>query len=140
MTLQAPEHLRGDMRDRPAHIREERRQWVASATSQGISRVRIQKALGIFQAPPQTRPKRDRKGLLPLEAPQHLTGRMSRWTPQATRDERTTWAMDQAAKGYCSTDIAAALGIAQQNAWQILADAGWDAWAEQRAKARGDAA
>ena len=62
MTLQAPEHLRGDMRDRPAHIREERRQWVASATSRGISRVRIQKALGIFQAPPQTRPKRDRKG------------------------------------------------------------------------------
>ncbi|AZV00259.1 hypothetical protein [Paracoccus kondratievae] len=46
-----------------------------------------------------------------LTAPDHLRGRMSRWTPQELRDERAAWIMARAAEGRQQNDIAAALGI-----------------------------
>lgn len=85
-------------------------------------------------------PKRIRAGLPPLVAPAHLAGRMSKWTPQALRDERSQWAADQGRKGYASNDVAVALGIGQQNAYQTMIAGGWDAWADQRAKAKHGAA
>ena len=87
-------------------------------------------------------PKRIRAGLPPLVAPAHLMGRMTKWTPEAIRDERTQWAVQQGRAGYSSGDVGAALGIAQPNAWNIMILGGWDAWAHRRrsqtqVKARG---
>lgn len=84
---------------------------------------------------PVTIPKRIRNGLAPLVAPHHLRGRMTKWTPQEVRDERTRWAVEQGRKGYSSGDVGAALGIAQRNAWRVMVLGGWDAWVEQRARA-----
>ena len=81
-------------------------------------------------------PKRIRAGLPPLTAPAHLAGRMTKWTPEAIRQERTQWAVQQGRRGYSSGDVGSALGIAQRNACRIMILGGWDAWAEQREKAR----
>ena len=82
-------------------------------------------------------PKRIRAGLPPLAAPAHLTGRMSKWTPQALRDERAAWSADQGRMGYSSGDVAVALGIGQANAYQAMVQGGWDAWASHRAQHHG---
>lgn len=47
MTLQAPEHLRGDMRNADQAITIERREWVSSALHQGHTWQQISDALGI---------------------------------------------------------------------------------------------
>lgn len=67
-----------------------------------------------------------------LTAPDHLTGRMSKWTPKETRDARTAWAMEAKRTGHSTSIIAAALGIRERNAFAILKAAGWDAWADKR--------
>ena len=82
-------------------------------------------------------PKGIRKGLPPLVAPAHLAGRMSKWTPEALRQERTVWAAEQGRKGYSSYEVAAALGIAQTNAHAAMTAGGWDAWADKRAQHHG---
>lgn len=70
-----------------------------------------------------------------LVAPPHLRGRMTRWTPQAIRDERIAWAAEAGRNGASSVKVGKALGIAQRNAHVIMVAGGWDAWAHLRGRA-----
>lgn len=67
-----------------------------------------------------------------LTAPDHLTGRMTKHTPQAIRDARTAWVMEAKRAGHSTAAIAEGLGIRERNAFAILKAAGWDAWADKR--------
>lgn len=72
------------------------------------------------------------RGLPPLAAPEHLIGRMSKWTDAALRAERTAWAAARGREGYSSGDVARALGIAQPVAHGVMVRGGWDTWADKR--------
>lgn len=75
--------------------------------------------------------------LPPLTAPDHLKGRMSRWTPQSLRDERMAWMLDRAREGYPGAQIARALGVAQANVAAYLRAAGYQWWDQPRDIRRG---
>lgn len=68
-----------------------------------------------------------------LIAPKRLTGRMNKHTPQKLRDKRKEWAAAAGDRGYTSAQVGDALGIAQRNAYSVMRDGGWDAWAKMRA-------
>nr|WP_010400356.1 hypothetical protein [Paracoccus sp. TRP] len=67
-----------------------------------------------------------------LTAPDHLRGRMSRWTPQELRDERAAWIMARAAEGWTMPPIARALGIRPLAVNKIAYDAGYRWWQHKR--------
>lgn len=70
--------------------------------------------------------------LPPLVAPDHLKGPMSRWTPQALRDERTAWMLARAREGYTGTHIARELGLHQTNVSALLRSQGYQWWDQPR--------
>ena len=70
-----------------------------------------------------------------LTAPPHLRGRMSRWTPQALRDERLAWMLARGREGHSSAAVADALGIGQKAAHHAMHKAGWR-WHEQPRRIR----
>ena len=67
-----------------------------------------------------------------LTAPDHLTGRMTKWTPQETRDERAQWALEAGQAGHSAAAVAEALGVATHTARTIMTKAGWRSWAQPR--------
>ena len=67
-----------------------------------------------------------------LTAPDHICGRMTKWTPQETRDERAAWALEAGQAGHSSEAVAEALGISSFSARKIMTNAGWQWWAQPR--------
>lgn len=72
------------------------------------------------------------KGLPPLVAPDHLRGRMGRWSPPGPRAEREVWAAAAGHAGYSSAAVGNALGISCFSAYEIMKKGGWDCWAHLR--------
>ena len=72
-----------------------------------------------------------------LTAPDHLKGRMSKWTPQALRDERMAWMLARAKEGHTGPQIAASLGIAATNVNTYLRSQGYQWWDQPRDIRRG---
>ena len=71
-----------------------------------------------------------------LTAPDHLTGRMSKHTPQNIRDERSAWALEAGQAGHSAEAVGEALGISGVNARVIMVNAGWQWWAQPRISRR----
>ena len=71
-----------------------------------------------------------------LTAPDHITGRMTKWTPQELRDERAEWALAAGQAGHSAFAVAEALGIADHTARTIMTKAGWQWWAQPRISRR----
>lgn len=71
-----------------------------------------------------------------LTAPDHLTGRMTKWTPQHIRDERAQWALEAGQAGHSTYAVAEALGVNQITAHNIMVKAGWQWWAQPRISRR----
>ena len=71
-----------------------------------------------------------------LTAPDHLTGRMTKWTPQHIRDERAQWALKAGLAGHSAEAVGEALGIAPRNAHTIMVNAGWRWWQQPRINRR----
>lgn len=67
-----------------------------------------------------------------LTAPDHLRGRMTRWTPQEIRDERIAWVLARAAEGWTSPRIAAALGVDDSGLRSQMLAHGWRWWDHPR--------
>lgn len=70
-----------------------------------------------------------------LTAPAHLIVRMSRWTPQALRDERDAWMLARAREGYTGTQIAESLRLPQSNVAARLRSLGYR-WHDQTRRIR----
>mgnify|MGYP003562138475 FL=1 len=71
-----------------------------------------------------------------LTAPDHITGRMLKHTPQHIRDERAQWALEAGQAGHSAAAVAEALGISAANARVIMVNAGWQWWAQPRINRR----
>ena len=71
-----------------------------------------------------------------LTAPDHLTGRMTKHTPQELRDERAQWALEAGQAGHSAEAVGEALGISGVNARKIMINAGWRWWAQPRISRR----
>lgn len=71
-----------------------------------------------------------------LTAPPHLTGRMTKWTPQHIRDERAQWALEAGRAGHSAKAVGDALGITDVNARVIMVNAGWKWWEQPRISRR----
>lgn len=71
-----------------------------------------------------------------LTAPDHLTGRMTKHTPQHIRDERAQWALEAGQAGHSADAVAEALGVATFTARTIMTKAGWRWWAQPRISRR----
>lgn len=67
-----------------------------------------------------------------LTAPDHLRGRMTRYTPQEIRDERIAWVLARAAEGWTSPRIAAALGVDDSGLHSQMLAHGWRWWDHPR--------
>ena len=63
--------------------------------------------------------------LPPLEAPEHLRGRMNYWTDDKLKQERMEWAAEAGRRGYSSAAVAAALGLKPSYAEDIMRQGGW---------------
>lgn len=60
-----------------------------------------------------------------LTAPEHLKGKLSKYTPQSLRDERNKWCADMKAAGFNDADVGAALGISVDSAYSASVAGGW---------------
>ncbi|MFT4149216.1 MAG: hypothetical protein QM656_03390 [Paracoccaceae bacterium] len=66
-----------------------------------------------------------------LTAPEHLRGRMTKWTPQPLLDERADWAVTAGKQGYSAGCVGEALGISQFAAQRIMRAKGWQWWLQR---------
>lgn len=67
-----------------------------------------------------------------LIAPEHLRGRMTRWSDRETLAERLAWILARGAEGHNGQAISEALGIKPAQTYRLMNAAGYRWWHQKR--------